>query len=175
MRFALREATHDAHVALEDEIGDLADRQAYVRYVRGLAAFRASLEPALERPASALPGFRMTVLAPLLAQDLNDLGETPVALPAPPDMAAPADVLGALYVLEGSALGARVLIKKVEALGFGPTHGARHLSHQASSLDAWRRLVQILDAGDWSTPRAIASANAAFRLAHGCMKRARHA
>ncbi|MDR6827194.1 heme oxygenase, partial [Bosea sp. BE271] len=47
-----------------------------------------------------------------------------------------------------TALGARVLVKGVGVLGFGPEHGARYLSVQGGSLDSWRTLLVALEGLD---------------------------
>lgn len=80
--------------------------------------------------------------------------------------------MGVHYVLEGSALGARVLCKQVAALGLNRDYGARHLWAQAATLESWRGFLNALnnDAGDETA--MIAGANAAFNAAAGAMERA---
>jgi heme oxygenase len=170
----LRRTTAHAHTSLEDRIGALTSMPAYCNYVRGIHAFRAGLEPAL---AQVIDAHFSTSLAHLLERDLQDLQLAPLAPLAPPptctqDMAR---ALGALYVLAGSALGARVLVKRVEALGLGPTHGARHLWRQAASLETWRQALDLLEGAPNEIDAISAGANAAFGYAQECIMRAHDA
>lgn len=167
-RFLLREATAKAHAALEARVGALTSRGAYEAYLLGLHAFRAPVEPLL---AAALPGFTPDLIAAELAADLRDLGLRPIAPEPAPDVATPARALGALYVLEGSALGARVLLPQVATLGFDADHGARHLALQAKGA-GWREFVARLDAADLDDADVIAGADDAFRAAGRAMARA---
>ncbi len=72
-------------------------------------------------------------------------------------------LLGTAYVLEGSSLGARVLVKRAAALGFDDACGARYLTAQAASLERWRNLLAELERverEEWD--RAAAAAKAVF-------------
>lgn len=84
--------------------------------------------------------------------------------------------LGVHYVLEGSALGARVLCKQVEALGLHREHGARHLWAQAEAPGNWRAFLVCLGAHEANIDEAaaIAGANAAFQAAAASMDDAAH-
>jgi heme oxygenase len=55
------------------------------------------------------------------------------------------ELLGVLYVLEGSGLGARIILGRVAHLGLGPEFGARHLHAQAGAPGAWREFTSLLD------------------------------
>ena len=48
-------------------------------------------------------------------------------------------------MLEGSALGARILVKRAASLGFSDAFGARHLCAQTADPTAWSRFVELLD------------------------------
>ena len=81
-----------------------------------------------------------------IASALSDLGVPLPALDAC-DLDLDGDALyGVLYVLEGSALGSRVLFERAQALGLSATHGARHLA-QASAIDSWRNFLTHLETG----------------------------
>lgn len=146
LRTRLREATAGAHAALEAEVGDIATLPAYRRYLEGLHRFRTAVEPGIaEACATLLPAARPSPIAAALAQDMRDLGMDPGpvdAVPAPADRDA---AVGALYVLEGASLGARVLVRHAAALGLGATHGARHLALQCDPA-GWRSFLAMLDA-----------------------------
>ena len=105
----------------------------------------------------------------LIAQDLADLG-----LPAPADEALPcrasdpAEMLGWLYVAEGSTLGAAFLLKEARKLGLDETFGARHMApHPEGRGLHWKRFTQALDAADLGPAgdeAATRAAGAAFAL-----------
>lgn len=155
-RFLLRDCTAAAHAALDATVGQLTTRDVYARYLRGIHAFRAAAEPLL-----ATAPWRPKSLASLLGADLADLGLPPraaVSLDLPEDYSS---LLGLAYVLEGSALGARLLYPEACALGMSADHGARHLAQQAGDRDAWRAFCSALDAAAPYDPDAAATAAAA--------------
>ena len=164
IRSFLREETSKLHRELDAIVGGFSNRAAYARFLQGSYRHRAPVEAALS-DAAAMGGssWQPRKLLPELEADLADLtlarsASEPFHLSN--DMAA---FLGAAYVLEGSALGARVLVKGVAALGFGPENGARYLSAQAASLDSWRTLLVALEGLDrlaWDA--AAQSAKAVF-------------
>lgn len=143
-RWTLRTHTAKAHHALDGLIGDLDSDASYRRYLVGMTAFRLAVEPSLagaSLPATYRP---LTIACDALA-DLADL-----ALPVPPPLAFKANLssdaaLGVLYVLEGSSLGAQLLVKRAATLGFDGNYGARHLARQTASLEGWRNYLKLLD------------------------------
>jgi heme oxygenase len=164
IRSFLRGETKELHRELDAIVGVFSNRAEYARFLHGTFRHRVPVEAALSdaEPVRVSP-WQPRKLLPELEADLADLT---LACPASEpfhlsnDMAA---FLGAAYVLEGSALGARVLVKGVEPLGFGPENGARYLSAQAGSLDSWRTLLVALEGLDrpaWDA--AAQSAKAVF-------------
>jgi heme oxygenase len=108
----LRRQTADDHAKVDSAYGffDLGDRDAYARLLRAHASVTPVVE-AMLATQPALPAWRARAL--LLLADLAVLG---VARPAPVVLApivSFAGQLGALYVLEGSRLGGRVLAGRV--------------------------------------------------------------
>ncbi len=149
IRSVLRDETSELHRELDAIVGVFSSRSEYARFLQGTYRHRAPVEASLlNATAVGASSWRPRKLIPELEADHADL-----ALPLPTaepfhlsnDMAA---FLGAAYVLEGSALGARVLVKGVGVLGFGPEHGARYLSVQGGSLDSWRTLLVALEGLD---------------------------
>ncbi len=162
IRSFLRDETSELHRELDAIVGVFSNRIAYARFLQGTYRHRAPVEAALLNvDAARTSSWQPRQLLPELEADLADL-----ALPLPAaehfhlsnDMAA---FLGAAYVLEGSALGARVLVMGVGALGFGPEYGARYLSAQAGSLDSWRTLLVALEGLDRQAWGAAAQAGRA--------------
>ncbi|WP_343343024.1 biliverdin-producing heme oxygenase [Sphingomicrobium sp. XHP0239] len=162
VRFALRDGTHDKHQALDARFAalDLSNRADYVHFLKAQAAALLPLEATLDHAGAAQllddwPGHRRGAA---LVADLDALGEripTPVRVPS---FLGPPDILGALYVLEGSRLGGKMLVKQVpDAL---PT---AFLSHRPPL--AWRDFVALLEQNLASpVDRAVAlrAAEAAF-------------
>ena len=172
-RFEIRNRTRDSHERLDAAVGGFETLQAYRRYVAFLGTFRATMDGPLA--AVAWPQdwrWRPTAVSPAIAQDAADLGLPPArALAAEIDLAAPSALIGALYVLEGSTLGARVLRQRAAALGLGDAFGARHLALMSNDIAQWQSFLLLLDgARDFDPARAAASANAVFALALRCLE-----
>jgi heme oxygenase len=147
-RFVLRDATRSEHQVLDSMIGHFGDKRSYLHYLIGMAAFRGCVEPALGQGGlhRHFGDWRPTEVLAHVQRDIIDLDGDPVDEGG--DFAWPANLgtqAGILYVLEGSALGARVLTRRAAALGYSDTFGARHLAQQTSRADAWPRFVSLLD------------------------------
>ena len=150
-RFALKRATDKSHARVEGIVqgaGMFATREGYRRYLDATFTMRAAYERLLDRSGAAgvwadWPGRK---IAGLVAMDIADLGGAP---PPVEDISKPlsaAEMVGVLYVLEGSSLGARVLVKAAAEMGLSSEFGARHLFRQAGDRDAWRSFVAMMAA-----------------------------
>lgn len=163
LRSVLRDRTSHLHRDLDAQVGMFTTENDYLRYLGGTWRFRVQVEAALPGPAEWEP----MRLADSVREDLIDLGEPVPAVAAPAwAPASAAERLGACYVLEGSAVGARMLVVAAQKLGLTEAFGARHLHLQAADRKRWPQFIDLLDAspaGD--APSAIAGAEAAFRLA----------
>lgn len=160
-RGILLTGTRDLHDELDRQTGKFSDGNGYAGFLSGSHAFRAALEEAL-LPAD---DWAVEPLSGLIAQDLADLGQ-----PLPPALAGPvlpsrAARAGALYVLEGSALGARLLARRAAALGFDGHHGARHLAAQTAERGRWSRFLEWLEGESLPRAQAVSSAREVFALA----------
>lgn len=176
-RHRLKHATATAHASLESLIGPLDSRAAYARYLRGIHGFRAAVERSLTPDSSFDADWRPQNLTDALAHDLADIGVPPLNEPIPFTSSPRSDgfTLGVHYVLEGSALGARILCKQVEALGLNREHGARHLWVQAASLEPWRAFLALLQRrAENEFDDMAAGANATFAAAAVAMQKAAH-
>ncbi len=165
-RFALKRATDAAHTHVEGIInsaGMFASLDGYRRYLVATLAIRSRYESLLDASgaASVWPAWSGRHVAHLVAQDLDDLGVAHPAIAENADrLLNPAELLGALYVLEGSSLGARVLSRLVHAFGVSADHGARHLHAQAGDAAIWRDFLSVLDGA--ATPPCHATAVRVF-------------
>jgi heme oxygenase len=153
-RQRLRCATQPAHARLDaliDATGLLGSRARYARYLEATWAARRPAERALDALGSSLlyAAWPERSMCEALSQDIVDVaGSPPVEdsqwdLPAAP--LSPGQALGVLYVLEGSALGARLLERRVAAIGMTSAFGARHMARQTARPRAWAAFVKVLD------------------------------
>lgn len=170
-RWQLRERTTQAHEALDSLIGTFDSDGSYRAYLSGMAAFRLGVEPLLaaDRLPPALAGYQPSLIGDELLRDLDDLGlERPEPAPMPGIGDCGDSLFGVLYVLEGSALGARLLVKSAEKLGFDGSRGARHLVRQSAELDTWRDYLKRLDEAEGlDIERAADAASRTFDAARG--------
>jgi heme oxygenase len=169
LRFQLRERTSTAHRAVDDAVGTFDDLASYRRYLAGLHAFRAPVEAMLGHGGAwaFLGDWRLEPLVPLIEADMADLDmeverTAGTAAGHPPTAEG---VAGALYVLEGSSLGARILEARARGLGLGASFGARHLAAQAHGGPGFGRFVERLEAAALSREAVIEAALAVFSAA----------
>lgn len=116
---ALRAATRAAHDQLDAHFSsyDLGNRDDYSRFLTSHAAAFVPIETALTGAGAARlvddwPGHRRSNA---LLADLADLGLVPPEPVAPPQFEDDDQILGGLYVIEGSRLGGQVLQRSVAA------------------------------------------------------------
>ena len=150
-RLALRDATRPHHERVEAAV-DLPARTRDRATYRALLASLYSLFGPLEEQLAGLPwreaglDFAAHRRAHLLRADIADLGGAPeavapAALPRTDGLAAG---LGALYVLEGSALGGKIIAREAEAaLGLG---GVGTSFFRGGDGATWRAFGRALDA-----------------------------
>lgn len=139
---ALRSATLDCHERVDEiySAANLSDPASYGSFLRAQAAAYLPVEAALDNAeiAGIIEDWPARVRGPLLVKDLADLGiesPLPIGLPA---FSGLAEMLGALYVLEGSRLGGKLLKRSVAA--HLPT---RFLAGGASV--SWQSLLSMMD------------------------------
>jgi len=144
----LRAATREAHLAIEARspmsrlMADdllLAD---YGALLTGLATLYRSIDPALALAARRfMPAIEVPARALLAEQDLRALGLAPAARRADAWIGALDDVsrfVGALYVVEGSALGGRTIAARLLRAGQVPAVALQFLTLGGSASPAWR-------------------------------------
>ena len=177
LRTYLKAATQSRHTILDRLIGSVNSRETYVGYLCGIAAFRVPVEQRLASlPAwpDRLGSWRPTFLARWLYLDLTALQlDVPSGVSAL-DLSNDSRVMGVLYVLEGSILGAHSVIRQAASLGFNDRSGARHLSVQTSAFAGWKQFLTCLEketTPDWEIAAsaacetfdaAVAAMNVAF-------------
>ncbi|MBA2965556.1 MULTISPECIES: biliverdin-producing heme oxygenase [Ramlibacter] len=169
----LRQATAGRHAAIESQLGlrQGFGRAHYGRVLQGFDAFLAVWEPRLLRalPLHLQPWFTAGRRAALARRDLGALGLPALPwLARVPPLAGPAEALGSLYVLEGSALGGQVIAAQVQRhLGLRPEHGLAYFHGGGAGTAArWRAfqrlLADALDADPAGQAGAVRAAVATF-------------
>ncbi|MGC4117255.1 MAG: biliverdin-producing heme oxygenase [Myxococcales bacterium] len=175
----LRAATTVAHHRLEGAVGLLPEptRGRYAWFLSRQYGFQRPLEARRQAFASRHPELGVFATVPrhraLLEADLAWLGIDAGRLPwcrSLPVLESEARALGALYVVEGSALGARVLSRRIgEALGLNPRRGLAFLAGGGEDVGPrWRRVVGGLEAYGAAHPEAtgelVAGAEGCFAV-----------
>ncbi|WP_417309530.1 biliverdin-producing heme oxygenase [Devosia sp.] len=146
-RWILRNRTAEAHAIVDAAVGAFDDLDSYKRYLLATYRFRIPLERRLENVdwPVGLGEWRPRRIGAQLQADLDDFG---LPFPDLEQFDPPLEqsrIYGALYVLEGSSLGARVLLRRAETLGLSGDFGARHLA-VLSAGDSWRGFLTQLEA-----------------------------
>lgn len=176
-RSRLKAATDPLHRRLDERVagaGFFASLDGYRVYLRRTFAARQALEAVLDRSAATAiyPDWPRRRLAGLLRRDLEDLGdEAPLGVHSTEEHLGTGGVLGTLYVLEGSSVGARLLARDAAALGLAPEHGARHLHAQTADSKAFRTFLHILESTELDAEHeeaCLSSAIATFACFERC-------
>jgi heme oxygenase (biliverdin-IX-beta and delta-forming) len=166
MRSLLRAATMGLHAVVDARFAPMLDagEAGYRSFLLATAAAVFPLEQALLAAGveSLLPDWTRRTRAAALRADLTD-----VVLATAPPLAGAARMFGALYVLEGSRLGARLLVPDLLAGGSARIRVAtRYLGH-GEGHRLWQSFLAHLES---SRPvrecpdEAIAGARMAFAL-----------
>jgi heme oxygenase len=188
----LRQRTRAAHASME-RVPAMArlmapdlNRAEYISILQHMHAFLAAIEPAMAAglelyPAAAamLDGDRPRALAADLAWFGAPAILTPPPLPAVETVAA---ALGALYVVEGSNLGGRVIARHVsDSLGVRPASGGSFYGGQSAEAARarWAALCVLLevqsetlgDTADTAAETMAASACETFQCLEWWMRR----
>lgn len=162
----LREKTGEIHWRLEsrmdaiNRLSDPASRNALVqRYHQFHAATEAAMTSGL--PLGDAGDWRRT---PLIENCLALLGLSPLPVRALQTMDRD-QALGALYVLEGSALGGKVILKELERRG-ADRRGLTFLDPHGDTIAArWRAVVALIEGRAVRPERVADGATIAFAQA----------
>ncbi|MBL8265566.1 biliverdin-producing heme oxygenase, partial [Steroidobacter sp.] len=152
-RNSLRGATDHLHRDL-DRIAagfNLADAAHYRRFLQANAATLIAIEQLLENAgvAQLLPDWSQRSRSEAILADLRSLEADVQPLALRRTAPTPAEVFGILYVLEGSRLGARMLLDQVSTSGDPAVRSASsYLSHGQPGPERpglWRSFLQQLE------------------------------
>lgn len=151
IRDLLREGTRAEHDRLEDGLRLTGPGLTLERYCLILSRFHgfwAGWEPhvaaALADDAFLAPRRRLG----LLRDDLRALGVAPDSLPVcpPPPLHGRGEAMGSLYVMEGSTLGGRVILKGLERIGVPPDARSYLAGNGEATGAMWRAFLERLEA-----------------------------
>lgn len=156
---ALRLATADAHARIDAIVGGgVHSHVGYAAYLRGMQQLvaialqsmpgHADLELHANRLEADVAALRMDALQP-----------SPTDTGAP--LADPVARMGWEYVISGASVGARYLLRQVQALGYSADHGASFLAGHAGG-DAWPRFLARLAQAELSPPQRQSLCSAAL-------------
>ena len=164
----MRAATHALHRDLDTLIGRFTDLAAYTRYLMVSTAFRGCVETELRPDVFAGVGVSapMSILRELLG-DCRDLGLLAPARTASVGLREnPSEQIGAAYVLEGSCMGAQMLVVNAGRLGMSGDFGARHLAKQVAMVSQWQSFLQQFEKAEtFDLDTGIAGARKVFEFA----------
>jgi heme oxygenase (biliverdin-IX-beta and delta-forming) len=169
----LREATRALHEDLERAVDideEISSRARYAAYLARLWRVHSAAEKALAHIDFAPAGFDYSrrQRSRFLENDLYDLGiatnELSRISPVPfPWLESVEAGLGCVYVVEGSALGARAILPQIELrLGLTPDCGASYfVGFGEEGKPLWRACLNALNAIDPHSPTAVGVLDAA--------------
>jgi heme oxygenase len=168
----LKAGTEGVHQGIDQRImarDIFASRADFTRFVQVQHRLHRDVQALYACPQlrTLLPSLAGRQRLALIERDLLDLGASLDADAACPVTGSVAHCLGWLYVVEGSALGGAVILKRAARLGLHAQFGARHLAPAHDGVaTAWRRFTAELDAvalDDAEDAQVLEGANAAFR------------
>jgi heme oxygenase (biliverdin-IX-beta and delta-forming) len=174
----LRQETGAAHGEL-DETLHLIDRLSSVQQRSGVLAgyhrFHHAAESAIALFLGAIADldFAARRRSRLIAEDISILGQQMLPDPATSlDIRTPSQAFGALYVLEGSSLGGRVILKELKRRGV-PLAGLGFLDpYGFNTAPRWRSFLAILErevqSGEQQSD-AVTGALNTFAFAKSCL------
>ena len=168
----LKFATAAAHSSLEGLLakrGYFEGREQYIQYLQRFFAFQDEAERALEveLTSAVVPDWSERKRAHLAKADLatldapeRDFSRFSGRLPR---VTWSEQVLGIVYVLEGSTLGGAYLLKQLAPLGINATHGGSYLASYGSQRGRmWQRFLSRLEEAQRRQLRADSIAAAAI-------------
>ena len=149
-RNSLRGATDDLHRDLDRIVASfkLSDAAHYRRFLQASAAALIAIEQLLENAgvAQLLPDWAQRSRREPIISDLHTLNSQAQPLALRRTAPSPAEVFGILYVLEGSRLGAKVLLDQVLASSDeGVRNASAYLRHGQGQSNLWRSFLQQLE------------------------------
>ena len=166
LRDLLRSGTREEHERLDKGLDLTAPGLTAERYRRVLERFHgfwAGWEPRVAAELGDDALFTPRRRLHLLRDDLRAMGAVPEDLSAcpPPPIRGRAEAMGSLYVMEGSTLGGRAILKQLDGLGLPPGSCTYFAGYGAGTGAMWTTFLQRLEA-EPDTPAVLRGAKATF-------------
>lgn len=167
----LRADTAAIHARTEadmDLLGRMGSREGYTSTLIRMEAFYRGAEPAIfQACADFVPERFLESRLARLHADLKAIAPSWLASAAvsfPKEIARWPEALGALYVMEGAALGGQIIARHVSAvLGFTPEYGASFFASEGVAVGPrWKAFRDLLDAYPDEYEAILAGAQATF-------------
>lgn len=172
----IREATRMSHSRLDVALAklDLAIPLYYEGFLRSQAEALFPLEAALEANGieSLIPDWIQRIRTPALERDLATLNITCNPLPLPPFGSA-AEMLGAVYVLEASRMGARVMLARLAEHPDSDAMNATAYLRHGFGKRFWPSFLTLLEthpAAQNNTAGVVHGAEIAFAMFENALK-----
>ena len=144
----IREATRTSHSRLDIALSrlDIAIPLCYEAFLRSQAEALFPIEAALEAGGieELIPDWTLRVRTPALERDLATLGIVIKPLPAPAFKTA-AEMLGAVYVLEASRMGERVMLARLAENPDSDTMNATAYLRHGFGKRFWPSFLTLLE------------------------------
>ncbi len=165
---------HELELAVDID-AQLASRSRFIAYLARLWGLHAAAEAALDEIDFSPLGFDYggRHKSKALEHDLASLGIGPdrmaeLRVPPVPEFATLEEGLGCVYVIEGSALGARAILPKIEAsLGIDADGASYFSGRDGQGKPLWQACLKAINAVDPKSDgadRAVAGARATFAM-----------
>ncbi|MBW7971713.1 biliverdin-producing heme oxygenase [Bradyrhizobium sp. BR 10289] len=166
LRERLRDATSAAHRELDAQLSsfDLTVLSGYRRFLQASAGALLPLEAALVEAgvANMFPDWPERARSRAIASDLEKLGRDAYAAVTVPPLT-PGGMMGTMYVLEGSRLGAKFLLKTVAGAADPRISEATAYLRHGSGKRLWQSfLAKLASEEACDEDEAIAAARRAF-------------
>lgn len=165
----LRRATERWHLRVEAAFApfDLVTLPGLAGFLRAQAEAVDSIEAALDQAdiASLLPDWPARRRAAAVKRDLETIGGGEPFIPLPrPSLGTTAHQLGAVYVLEGSRLGGKLLARRVATSADPRVLGATNFLRHEAGAGAWRHFLGVLEAAEPGRENLLEGAIEAFSM-----------
>jgi heme oxygenase len=165
LRERLRDATSDAHHELDAQLSafDLTAFSGYRRFLCASAGALLPLETALAEAGvdQIFPDWPERSRRAAIAADLGRLGAVAAATVSVPPLTR-SGVVGTMYVLEGSRLGAKFLLKTVADAADPRISAATLYLRHGTGKRLWQSFLSKLESEVCDEGEAIAAARVAF-------------
>lgn len=152
----LRQATGDAHRRIEDRFDAVSELSDGIRRPSVLSRYAALYQSALSALARELECVEgLDFASRRLAWRSAGMTAFKLAAPAFPQPADRAEALGALYVVEGSTLGGRIILRQLRERGIDDPELTFLDPYGRSSGEMWRGLLAVLEREGSGAPACL--------------------